>query len=149
MVLAKSHLDSDSEEEQPMEVEESHAVKVLPQHRWLLEQLPALSQFSSAKKEACAILRQVRSVISASTKLFVVVDLHVSVLLIFLYFIVLLILWPGVSGGDGRWYNQRLHRVPLTTHIRSTATGTRWIGSGKKMLHYFTCLMALQPQGKC
>ena len=69
MVLAKSHLDSDSEEEQPMEVEESHAVKVLPQHRWLLEQLPALSQFSSAKKEACAILRQVRLIISPSTKL--------------------------------------------------------------------------------
>ena len=59
MVLAKTHLDSDSEEDQPMEVEESHAVKVLPQHKWLLEQLPALSQFSSAKKEACAILRQV------------------------------------------------------------------------------------------
>ena len=76
MVLAKSHLDSDSEEEQSMEVEESHAVKVLPQHRWLLEQLPALSQFSSAKKEACAILRQVRLVINHSIKLFVVVDLH-------------------------------------------------------------------------
>ena len=59
MVLSKSHLDSDDEDEEPMEVEESLAVKVLPQHRWLLEQLPALSQFSTAKKEACAILRQV------------------------------------------------------------------------------------------
>ena len=90
MVLAKSHLDSDSEEEQPMEVEESHAVKVLPQHRWLLEQLPALSQFSSAKKEACAILRQVRLIISHSTKLFVWIDWHASLLIIFLDFIVLL-----------------------------------------------------------
>ena len=60
MVLAKSHLDSDSEgEETPMEVTETQAVRVLPQHRWLLEQLPALAQFSSAKKDACAILRQV------------------------------------------------------------------------------------------
>ena len=89
MVLAKSHLDSDSEEEQPMEVEEIHAVKVLPQHRWLLEQLPALSQFSSAKKEACAIFRQVRLIISPSTKLIPpanevcskVMFLHASVIL--------------------------------------------------------------------
>ncbi len=61
MVLARSHLDSDSEDE-PIEIDDDDvdvAVRVLPQHRWLLEQLPKLPQFNATKKQACSILRQV------------------------------------------------------------------------------------------
>ena len=68
MVLAKDQLDVQIEE--PMEVDENPSVTAIPTHKWLLEQLPSLPQFTAVKPQACAALRQVRQT------LYLIIHLH-------------------------------------------------------------------------
>ena len=57
LVLSKSHLQGGTEEE--MEVEDSEAARVIPTHKWLLDQLPRVPHFAAINPAVCATLRQV------------------------------------------------------------------------------------------
>ena len=60
MVVAKSHIQVDDEDEETaMEIETHQASTLLPGYKWLFEQLPALPQFKTVYREVCAILREV------------------------------------------------------------------------------------------
>ncbi|KAK2152727.1 hypothetical protein LSH36_320g00001 [Paralvinella palmiformis] len=56
MVLSKDQLDVRIDE--PMDLDDNPAAAVIPSHKWLLEQLPFIPQFSAVKPQACAALRQ-------------------------------------------------------------------------------------------
>ncbi len=57
LVLSKSHIQEDPLCES-MDVDANPATNILTSHEWLLEQLPALPQFSAVRSQVCIILRQ-------------------------------------------------------------------------------------------
>ena len=81
MVLSKDQLDVRIDE--PMDLDDNPAAAVIPSHKWLLEQLPFIPQFSAVKPQACAALRQV-------------FWFYVSIQMYFFIWL-FLIIWPSLS----------------------------------------------------